>query len=57
LTSREREVATLAARGLTNREIAEQLSLSPRTVENHLQHAVDKLGITARRVLDTALGQ
>ena len=55
LTAREREVATLAARGLTNREIATQLDLSQRTVANHLQHAFDKLGVDNRRGLDAAL--
>ncbi len=55
LTSREREVATLAGRGLTNREIAERLSLSQRTVENHLQHAFDKLDATERSQLDALL--
>ena len=57
LTGREREVATLAGGGLTNREIADRLRLSPRTVENHLQHAFDKLGVTSRHELDAALGR
>ena len=48
LTGREREVATLAARGLTNQEIAQRLGLSRRTVENHLQHAFDKLAVARR---------
>ena len=55
LTGREREVATLAARGLTNRQIAERLGLSRRTVENHLQHAFDKLAVTSRDELEAAL--
>jgi DNA-binding NarL/FixJ family response regulator len=56
LTGREREVATLAARGLANREIAEQLYLSLRTVENHLQRIYDKLGVSGREQLGVALG-
>ena len=49
LTPREREIALLAVRGLTAKEIAELLVLSPRTVENHLEHAYTKLGISGRR--------
>src|SRR2546427_12237765 len=48
LTPREREVAMLAATGLTSPEIAERLVLSVRTVEGYLQHAYDKLGIAGR---------
>jgi DNA-binding CsgD family transcriptional regulator len=55
LTRREREVATLASEGLANREIADRLFLSARTVENHLQHAYEKLGITNRNELSGAL--
>ena len=55
LTRREREVATLASDGLANREIADRLFLSARTVENHLQHAYEKLGITNRSELAGAL--
>jgi DNA-binding CsgD family transcriptional regulator len=51
LTTREREVATLAARGLANAEIAERLGLSARTVGNHLQNAYTKLGVSARTEL------
>jgi DNA-binding CsgD family transcriptional regulator len=56
LTGREREVATLAARGLANREIADHLYLSLRTVENHLQRIYDKLGVSGRDQLGAALG-
>jgi DNA-binding CsgD family transcriptional regulator len=42
LTAREQEIAELAARGLTNREIADNLYLSLRTVENHLQRILRK---------------
>lgn len=50
LTKREAEVAMLAA-SLQNREIAERLSLSVRTVENHLARAMKKLGFSARAEL------
>jgi DNA-binding CsgD family transcriptional regulator len=56
LTRREREVAELAARGRTSREIAEALTVSLRTVDSHLDHAYTKLGITSRRELPAALG-
>ncbi|MFG2606593.1 LuxR C-terminal-related transcriptional regulator [Streptomyces sp. NPDC048514] len=48
LTAREREIARLAARGAANKDIADALHLSPRTVENHLQRAYTKLGVTTR---------
>jgi DNA-binding CsgD family transcriptional regulator len=48
LSRREREVAALVARGLTNREIARTLVLSERTAENHVQHILTKLGFGAR---------
>jgi len=48
LTEREREIATLAAHGLTNREIADRLVVSLRTVEGHLYRASSKLGTTNR---------
>jgi DNA-binding NarL/FixJ family response regulator len=56
LTKREVEVAKLAARGLTSREIAETLVVSTRTVENHLQRAYEKLGVSGRAALADALG-
>jgi DNA-binding NarL/FixJ family response regulator len=56
LTKRELEVATLAARGLSSREIAETLVVSTRTVENHLQRAYEKLGVSGRTELAGALG-
>ena len=55
LTARELEVAMLAARGLTSQEIANQLVLSARTVDHHLQHTYEKLGITRRKQLAGAL--
>ncbi len=51
LTPRELEVATLAAQGLTNREIASQLYLSVRTVEVHVDHILTKLGFHSRTQL------
>jgi DNA-binding CsgD family transcriptional regulator len=56
LTERELDVALLAAGGQTNREVAEQLYLSLRTVENHLQRIYTKLGVRGRRELSAALG-
>jgi DNA-binding NarL/FixJ family response regulator len=55
LTARERQVATLAAEGLSNLSIARQLHLSIRTVETHLAHAYTKLGISTRNALTVAL--
>ena len=51
LTRREVEVAVLAARGLTNRDIATQLFLSVRTVEVHVNHILTKLGFHTRTQL------
>lgn len=48
LTRREQEVAGLAALGHSNREIADQLVVSVRTVENHLQRVYAKLGVSSR---------
>ncbi|MGK5552393.1 LuxR C-terminal-related transcriptional regulator [Actinomadura kijaniata] len=48
LTRREREVAALVAGGLSNREIAERLVISKRTVDSHLEHILGKLGFTSR---------
>jgi len=55
LTRRENEVARLAGGGLSNREIADELVVSVRTVENHLQRAYDKLGISGRDELAATL--
>jgi pimeloyl-ACP methyl ester carboxylesterase/DNA-binding CsgD family transcriptional regulator len=48
LTSREREIVRLAASGLTNAAIAEQLTVSPRTVERHLSNAYLKLNLSGK---------
>jgi non-specific serine/threonine protein kinase len=48
LTRREREVVTLVARGLTNRRIASELSISLSTVENHVRNVLKKLGLRSR---------
>jgi DNA-binding CsgD family transcriptional regulator len=55
LTSRERQVAEMAAEGVRSREIADRLYLSPRTVENHLQRVYAKLGVNGRVELAPAL--
>lgn len=44
----ELAVAELVAEGLTNREVAEQLFVSPHTVNSHLRHVFAKLGINSR---------
>jgi DNA-binding CsgD family transcriptional regulator len=56
LTAQEREIASLAATGLTNKQIGARLNLSPRTVSAHLYHMFPKLGITSRAALRDALG-
>jgi DNA-binding CsgD family transcriptional regulator len=56
LSAREREIAMLAAAGIASKDIAERLYLSVRTVNNHLQHAYTKLGVTSRADLAQALG-
>ncbi|MFC4604371.1 ATP-binding protein [Rhodococcus kronopolitis] len=48
LTRRERQVADLVAQGLTNKAIAEQLVISPRTAQGHVEHVLTKLGFTSR---------
>ena len=51
LTTREMEVARLVARGMSNKAIAHQLGISPRTVEGHLNHIFEKLGTSSRTEL------
>lgn len=48
LTKRQREVAVLVAQGLTDREIAEQLVISPRTAESHVEQILARLGFRSR---------
>jgi len=55
LTPQELQIARLAASGLTNKQIAERLFLSPRTVSGHLYQVFPKLGITKRAALRDAL--
>ncbi len=56
LTPSERRVADLAASGMTNRQIAQSLFVTVKTVEAHLSAAYDKLDISSRRELPEALG-
>ncbi|HUF33841.1 MAG TPA: HD domain-containing phosphohydrolase [Acidimicrobiales bacterium] len=48
LTARETEVLALLARGLANKQIARELSISPKTVSNHVEHVYTKLGVSSR---------
>lgn len=56
LTVREREIVAMAARGLSNRDIAQRLTVSVRTVEGHLYRAGLKLGVSERTALADILG-
>ena len=56
LTAREREIVEMAARGLSNKDIAERLTVSVRTVEGHLYRAGHKLGVSERTGLADVLG-
>ena len=55
LTPQQRQIATLAAAGLTNKQIGERLYLSHRTVATHLHQIFPKLGVTSRAALRDAL--
>ena len=55
LTAAERTVAGMAAAGRSNKEIAAELELSVRTVENHLQRTYEKLGGSSRAELQSGL--
>jgi len=51
LTSRQRQIAALVAEGLSNREIAERLVISKRTVDTHIDHIFGRLGVSSRMQL------
>jgi DNA-binding NarL/FixJ family response regulator len=51
LTTREQEVVRLVARGMSNKSIARDLGISPRTVEGHLNHVFEKVGTASRTEL------
>ena len=53
LTTREQEIALLVARGLTNRQIAQELSISERTAANHVGRLLKKLGLHSRAQIAT----
>ncbi|MHA2789594.1 LuxR C-terminal-related transcriptional regulator [Corynebacterium sp. S7] len=55
LTAKEEQVAHLAVEGTTNREIARQLTIAPKTVEYHLTHVYKKLGVKGREELAAVL--
>jgi DNA-binding CsgD family transcriptional regulator len=55
LTAQEHQIASLAAAGLTNRQIGQRLYLSPRTVGSHLYRVFPKLGVSSRAGLRDAL--
>jgi DNA-binding CsgD family transcriptional regulator len=55
LSSREVEIAGLVAGGLMNREIAQLLQISPRTVERHISNVLAKLGLRNRTELATSM--
>jgi DNA-binding CsgD family transcriptional regulator len=53
LTAREREIADLVAKGLTNKEIAARLVIADRTAEGHVEHILTKLGFRSRSQIAT----
>jgi DNA-binding CsgD family transcriptional regulator len=55
LTAQERQIVSLAASGLTNKQIGQRLYLSPRTVGSHLYRVFPKLGVSSRAGLRDAL--
>jgi non-specific serine/threonine protein kinase len=56
LTRREREVAKLVAQGLTNRQIAEALFVSERTIDHHVSNILKKLSLSSREQVASRLG-
>ena len=57
LSGREGEVAELLIMRLSNAEIAQRLGISEHTARNHVQHILDKLGVSARRHIAAALAE
>ena len=57
LSGREREIADRVASGATNREIADQLFLSAKTVEGHLTSVFAKLGVSSRAEVAEVVGR
>lgn len=57
LTAGEYRVSQMAAAGQTNRQIAQALFLTEKTIENHLTHAYAKLGVVSRRELAGAVAE
>jgi DNA-binding CsgD family transcriptional regulator len=57
LTPREAEVLSWLAKGKTNRDIADILGMSPRTVNKHLEHIYEKLGVETRTAAVAVAGQ
>ncbi|MEZ5701339.1 MAG: helix-turn-helix transcriptional regulator, partial [Burkholderiaceae bacterium] len=57
LTPRETEVLSWLAKGKTNRDIAEILGMSPRTVNKHLEHVFEKLGVETRSAAAAIAGR
>ena len=54
VTSREVDVLALVMAELSNKQIGERLYLSPKTVEKHIEHLMDKLGVSSRREVRAA---
>ena len=57
LTGREQEVVGLVARGLTNRQIAKELVVTEATAAKHIEHILDKLGLTSRTQIAAWAGE
>ena len=51
LTERQREIVRWAARGMSNKQIARQLGISPETVKTHLHHVFEREGVHGRMAL------